>query len=77
MTTTYTSYFDDGVSRSSAPNDLVYYKKPSTAARLIPTKLRITEEEAKEKYLDQEAKGEYRAVTLSQVRLLTVCCVRI
>lgn len=77
MTTSYTTYLDDGVSRSSAPNDLVYYKKPSAASRLVSAKLKISEEEAKEKYLDQEAKGEYRAVTISQVRLLTACCVRL
>lgn len=42
----------------------MYYKKHG---RKAPAKSSIIEGDAKEKYLDQEAMGEYRAVTITQV----------
>jgi len=59
----YITYLDDGVSRSSSPNDLVYNQKH---AKAVKGHLAISEEEARGKYLDPEAKGEYRAVSISQ-----------
>jgi alpha-glucosidase (family GH31 glycosyl hydrolase) len=59
----YTTYLDDGISRSSSPNDLVYNQK---SAKQEKENFTVSEAEAKEKYLDPEAKGEYRAVSISQ-----------
>ena len=63
------SYFDDGVSRDSAPTNLLRYKmKSKKAAKLnqqkgVGGKLGATE-------WDPEAKGFYREVSVKQVGIL-------
>ncbi|RPA94936.1 hypothetical protein L873DRAFT_1699735 [Choiromyces venosus 120613-1] len=55
----YTTYLDDGVSRSSAPDDLLHYQIMAAMAR-------NRKGEGIES-TDPEAKGEYRSVSISQI----------
>lgn len=60
----YSTYLDDGVSRDSAPTNVVRYKMKSKKVKAI--KESKTGGGVKDKQLDPEAKGYYRQVSVKQ-----------
>ncbi|KAF8467697.1 glycosyl hydrolases family 31-domain-containing protein [Kalaharituber pfeilii] len=62
----YVTYLDDGVSRSSAPTDVIRYKLKAKKLEKLKKKKVLAEE------LDPEAKGEYREVSIKQSSSLPI-----
>lgn len=60
------SYFDDGVSRNSAPTNIIRYKMKSKKAEKL--KKKTARSQLSPADVDPESKGFYREVSVKQVR---------